>query len=213
MKGIIGRKLGMTTIYKDGKAFGDTVINAGPCTVTQNKTTEAGEYDAIQLGFEELTADRAKKLLTKPLLKKFEAAKVKPHKVLRELRVDNVTDYAVGDVVNAGIFSEGETVDVIGTSKGKGYSGPMKRWNFSGGEASHGSKFHRQLGSVGNHTEPAKIWKGKKMPGQYGNTRATVLNLKVVKVDAENGVLAVAGAVPGARGGLVVVRSAKKSRK
>lgn len=213
MKGIIGRKLGMTTIYKDGKAFGVTVIKAGPCTVTQKKTAEAGEYDAIQLGFEELTIDRAKKILTKPLLKKFEAAKVQPQKVLREMRVDNVNDYNVGDVINAGIFAEGETVDVIGKSKGKGFSGGMKRWNLHGGEATHGSKFHRELGSIGNSAWPSKIWKGKKMPGQYGNARATVLNLKVVKVDAENGVLAVSGAVPGARGGLVIVRSAKKSRK
>jgi len=168
MKGILGRKLGMTTIYKDGKAFGVTVVKAGPCTVVQKKTSEGGEYDAIQVGFEELTPERAKKILTKPLVKKFEAVKVKPHRVLKEFKVGNINDFNVGDIIEAGVFSEGEKVDVTGFSKGRGFSGAMKRWNFRGGEASHGSKFHREMGSVGNHTDPAKIWKGKKMPGQYG---------------------------------------------
>ncbi|MBO8166466.1 MAG: 50S ribosomal protein L3 [Thermotogae bacterium] len=213
MKGIIGRKLGMTTIYRDGKALGVTVIKAGPCTVIQKKTAAAGEYDAIQLGFEELPQKRAEKLLTKPLLKKFEAANVKPHRVLREIRINNPDEYNVGDVIDAGIFAEGETVDVTGWTKGRGFTGAMKRWNFRGGEASHGSKFHRELGSVGNHTEPAKIWKGKKMPGRYGNERVTVQNLEVIKVDAENGIIAVHGAVPGARGGLVIIKSAKKPRR
>ncbi len=210
MKGILGRKLGMTTIYKDGKAFGVTVVKAGPCTVVQKKTSEGGEYDAIQVGFEELTPERARKVLTKPLVKKFEAVKVKPHRVLKEFKVGNINDFNVGDIIEAGVFSEGEKVDVTGFSKGRGFSGAMKRWNFRGGEASHGSKFHRELGSVGNHTDPAKIWKGKKMPGQYGNEKKTVKNLTVVKVDAENGLLAIYGAVPGARGGLLVIRSANR---
>lgn len=210
MKGILGRKLGMTTIYKDGKAFGVTVVKAGPCTVVQKKTSEGGEYDAIQVGFEELTPERARKILTKPLVKKFEAVKVKPHRVLKEFKVGNINDFNVGDIIEAGVFSEGEKVDVTGFSKGRGFSGAMKRWNFRGGEASHGSKFHRELGSVGNHTDPAKIWKGKKMPGQYGNEKKTVKNLIVVKVDAENGLLAIYGAVPGARGGLLVIKSANR---
>ncbi|MDD2334152.1 MAG: 50S ribosomal protein L3 [Mesotoga sp.] len=210
MKGILGRKLGMTTIYKDGKAFGVTVVKAGPCTVVQKKTSEGGEYDAIQVGFEELTPERAKKILTKPLVKKFEAVKVKPHRVLKEFKVGNINDFNVGDIIEAGVFSEGEKVDVTGFSKGRGFSGAMKRWNFRGGEASHGSKFHRELGSVGNHTDPAKIWKGKKMPGQYGNEKKTVKNLTIVKVDAENGLLAIYGAVPGARGGLLVIKSANR---
>ncbi|ACR80583.1 MULTISPECIES: 50S ribosomal protein L3 [Kosmotoga] len=213
MKGIIGRKLGMTTIYEDGKALGVTVIKAGPCTVVQKKTAAGGEYNAIQLGFEELSPERAKKLLTKPILKKFEAAKVKPHRILKEIRVENPDEYNVGDVIDAGIFKEGELVDVTGWTKGRGFTGAMKRWNFGGGEVTHGSKFHRELGSVGNHTEPAKIWKGKKMPGRYGNERVTVLNVKVVKVDAENGLIAIHGAVPGARGGLVIIRAAKRPRK
>lgn len=210
MKGILGRKLGMTTIYKDGKAFGVTVVKAGPCTVVQKKTSEGGEYDAIQVGFEELTPERAKKILTKPLVKKFEAVKVKPHRVLKEFKVGNINDFNVGDIIEAGVFSEGEKVDVTGFSKGRGFSGAMKRWNFRGGEASHGSKFHREMGSVGNHTDPAKIWKGKKMPGQYGNEKKTVKNLTIVKVDAENGLLAIYGAVPGARGGLLVIKSANR---
>ncbi len=210
MKGILCRKLGMTTIYKDGKAFGVTVVKAGPCTVVQKKTSEGGEYDAIQVGFEELTPERAKKILTKPLVKKFEAVKVKPHRVLKEFKVGNINDFNVGDIIEAGVFSEGEKVDVTGFSKGRGFSGAMKRWNFRGGEASHGSKFHRELGSVGNHTDPAKIWKGKKMPGQYGNEKKTVKNLTIVKVDAENGLLAIYGAVPGARGGLLVIKSANR---
>ncbi|HPB63366.1 MAG TPA: 50S ribosomal protein L3 [Mesotoga sp.] len=210
MKGILGRKLGMTTLYKDGKAFGVTVVKAGPCTVVQKKTLEGGEYDAIQVGFEELTPERAKKILTKPLVKKFEAAKVKPQRVLKEFKVGNINDYTVGDIIEVGVFSEGEKVDVTGYSKGRGFSGAMKRWNFRGGEASHGAKFHRELGSVGNHTEPAKIWKGKKMAGQYGNEKKTIKNLTVVKVDAENGLLAIYGAVPGARGGLLVIKSATR---
>jgi large subunit ribosomal protein L3 len=144
------------------------------------------------------------------LVKKFEAAKVKPHRILKELKVGNINDFNVGDIIEARVFSEGEKVDVTGFSKGRGFSGAMKRWNFRGGEASHGSKFHRELGSVGNHTEPAKIWKGKKMPGQYGNEKKTVKNLTVVKVDAENGLLAIYGAVPGARGGLLVIKSANR---
>ncbi len=210
MKGILGRKLGMTTLYKDGKAFGVTVVKAGPCTVVQKKTLEGGEYDAIQVGFEELTPERAKKILTKPLVKKFEAAKVKPQRVLKEFKVGNINDYTVGDIIEVGVFSEGEKVDVTGYSKGRGFSGAMKRWNFRGGEASHGAKFHRELGSVGNHTEPAKIWKVKKMAGQYGNEKKTIKNLTVVKVDAENGLIAIYGAVPGARGGLLVIKSATR---
>lgn len=213
MKGIIGRKLGMTTIYKDGKAFGVTVIKAGPCVVSQKKEEEKGEYNAIQIAFEELTEQRAKKLLKKPLLKKYESAGIKPHRILKEIKLEDIDKYNVGDILKVDIFNEGELVDVVGTSKGRGFAGAMKRWNFSGGEASHGAKFHRELGSIGNSAQPSKIWKGKKMPGQYGNKRKTVQNLKVVKVDAEKNIIAVYGGVPGARGSLLLVRSQKKLRK
>ncbi len=210
MKGLIGRKLGMTRIYKDGKAFGVTVIKAGPCTVVQKKTAEEGEYDALQLGFEELTKERARKLLSKPVYQKFEHVNVKPYRILREIRVNNVADYKVGDVIDAGIFAGGEIVDVTSISKGKGFSGVMKRWNFRGGEATRGSKFHRQMGSMGPGTDPAKILKGKKMPGRHGGVRLTVQNLKIVKVDAENGLIAINGPVPGARGSLVVIKSSRR---
>ncbi len=210
MKGLIGRKLGMTRIYKDGKAFGVTVIKAGPCTVVQKKTAEEGEYDALQLGFEELTKERARKLLSKPVYQKFEHVNVKPHRILREIRVNNVADYKVGDVIDAGIFAGGDIVDVTSISKGKGFSGVMKRWNFRGGEATRGSKFHRQMGSMGPGTDPAKILKGKKMPGRHGGVRLTVQNLKIVKVDAENGLIAINGPVPGARGSLVVIKSSRR---
>ncbi len=206
MKGIVGRKLGMTTVYKDGISFGATIIKAGPCKVIQKKTASSGEYDAIRIGFEELSENRAKKLLTKPLLKTFEAAKVKPHKIIKEVRVSNSDDYNVGDEITVSIFSDGEKVDITGKSKGKGFAGVMKRWNFKGGEASHGSKFHREMGSIGQHTDPAKIWKGKKMPGRYGNERTTMKNLEVLAVDEENGLIAVNGSVPGARGSLVIIK-------
>jgi large subunit ribosomal protein L3 len=206
MKGIIGRKLGMTTVYRDGVSYGATIIKAGPCTVVQKKTASDGEYDAIRLGFEELSENRAKKLLTKPILKSFEAANVKPHRIIKEIRVDNIDNYNVGDVITVSIFSDGEKVDISGKSKGKGFAGAMKRWNFKGGEASHGSKFHRELGSVGQHTDPAKIWKGKKMPGRYGNESITTKNLEVIVVDEEKGLIAVNGSVPGARGSLVIVK-------
>jgi large subunit ribosomal protein L3 len=206
MKGIIGRKLGMTTVYRDGISYGATIIKAGPCTVVQKKTASNGEYDAIRLGFEELSENRAKKLLTKPILKTYEAAKVKPHRIIKEIRVDNTDTYNVGDEITVSIFSDGEKVDISGKSKGKGFAGVMKRWNFKGGEASHGSKFHRELGSVGQHTDPAKIWKGKKMPGRYGNESITIRNIEVIVVDEENGLIAVNGSVPGARGSLVVVK-------
>lgn len=206
MKGIIGRKLGMTTVYRDGVSYGATIIKAGPCTVVQKKTASDGEYDAIRLGFEELSENRAKKLLTKPIRKSFEAANVKPHRIIKEIRVDNIDNYNVGDVITVSIFSDGEKVDISGKSKGKGFAGAMKRWNFKGGEASHGSKFHRELGSVGQHTDPAKIWKGKKMPGRYGNESITTKNLEVIVVDEEKGLIAVNGSVPGARGSLVVVK-------
>jgi large subunit ribosomal protein L3 len=210
VKGLIGRKLGMTRIYRDGKAFGVTVIKAGPCTVVQKKSAEEGEYDALQLGFEELTKERARKVLSKPVYQRFEHSKVKPHRVLREVRVNNVADYKVGDVIDVSIFADGDIVDVTSISKGKGFSGVMKRWNFRGGEATRGSKFHREMGSMGAGTDPAKIFKGKKMPGRYGGVRMTVQNLKVIRVDAENGLIAIDGPVPGARGSLVVVKSSRR---
>ncbi len=206
MKMIIGRKIGMTQIYdEDGNAVPVTVIKAGPCVVVQKRTPENDGYSAVQLGFEEIP----EKKVNKPMLGHFKKAGVNPVRILKEFRVDNVDEYEVGQTIDVSVFQPGDVVDVTGWSKGRGFAGAMKRWGFRGGPKSHGSKFHRMLGSVGQHTEPSKIFKGKKMPGRYGNERVTIRNLKVVKVDPENNLIVVKGGVPGARGGLLLIRSAK----
>ncbi|AIY88614.1 50S ribosomal protein L3 [Thermotoga sp. Cell2] len=207
MKMIIGRKIGMTRVFVGNDSVPVTVIKAGPCVVVQKKTVEKDGYNAVQLGFE-----KAKKV-NKPLAGHFKKFGVEPMKILREFRVENPDEYEPGQVIKVDVFEKGEYVDVTGWTKGRGFAGAMKRWGFSGGPKSHGSKFHRELGSVGQHTEPAKIWKGKKMPGRYGNERATVRNLQVVDIDPENDLLVVKGGVPGARGGLVLIRSAKAPKK
>lgn len=209
MKMIIGRKIGMTQIFKNNKAIPVTVIKAGPCVVIQKKTVETDSYNALQLGFEEIS----EKKVNKPLLGHFKKFGVKPFRILKEFRIENIDDFEIGQEIKVSMFKEGDIVDVTGWSKGRGFAGAMKRWGFRGGPKSHGSKFHRQLGSVGQHTEPAKIWKGKKMPGRYGNERVTIRNLEVLKVDAENNLLVVKGGVPGARGGLLLIRSAKAPKK
>ncbi|AAD36566.1 MULTISPECIES: 50S ribosomal protein L3 [Thermotoga] len=207
MKMIIGRKIGMTRVFVGNDSVPVTVIKAGPCVVVQKKTVEKDGYNAVQLGFE-----KAKKV-NKPLAGHFKKFGVEPMKILREFRVENPDEYEPGQVIKVDVFEKGEYVDVTGWTKGRGFAGAMKRWGFSGGPKSHGSKFHRELGSVGQHTEPAKIWKGKKMPGRYGNERVTVRNLQVVDIDPENDLLVVKGGVPGARGGLVLIRSAKAPKK
>jgi len=206
MKFIIARKVGMTRLWKDDKVVPVTVLKAGPCVVVQKKTVDKDGYNAVQLGFEEVS----EKKLTKPLLGVFKKANVKPMRVLKEFRVDNVDEYSVGQEITVAIFQEGDKIDITGWTKGRGFAGAMKRWNFQGGPKSHGAKFHRELGSVGQHTEPARIFKGKRMPGRYGNERVTILNSEVVKVDPENNLIAVKGGVPGARGSLVLIRSAVK---
>ncbi|HOO32512.1 MAG TPA: 50S ribosomal protein L3 [Thermotogota bacterium] len=207
MSGLIGKKIGMTQIYKDGKRIPVTVVQAGPCVVVQKKTEEVDGYTSIQLGFEKQKEQR----MTKPVLGHFKKANVEPMKHLKEFRVDDVDAYELGQEITVELFEEGTKVDVVGVSKGKGYSGAMKRWNFSGGEKSHGSKFHRALGSTGQHSYPARVFPGKKMPGQYGNTQVTVQNLEIVRVDKENNLLAVKGAIPGARNSLVYITNTVKS--
>ncbi len=199
----------MTRIFKDDKAIPVTVIKAGPCVVVQKKTVETDGYNAIQIGFEEIPERKA----NKPLMGHFKKAQVQPMRYLREFRVDNVDDYEIGQKIDVSIFSEGEKIDLIGKSKGRGYSGVMKRWNFSGGEKTHGSKFHRDLGSTGNASYPSKVFKGKKMAGQYGNERVTIQNSEVVYIDVQNNLIAVKGGVPGARGGLVTIREAVKAKR
>ena len=207
MSGIIGKKVGMTQIFKDGAMIPVTVVRAGPCVVCQKKTQEIDGYTAVQLGFERQKEHR----VTKPMKGHFKKADVSPMKHLSEFRCDNPDEYELGQEITVEIFEEGTKIDVAGTSKGKGYSGVMKRWNFSGGEKTHGSKFHRGLGSTGQHSYPARVFPGKKMPGQYGNERVTIQNLEIVRIDKENNLLAVKGAIPGAKNSIVYISNTVKS--
>jgi large subunit ribosomal protein L3 len=208
-KGILGRKLGMTQVFDDGnRVVPVTVIEAGPCRVVQLKTPERDGYAAVQLAFGETKAAR----LTKPELGHLKTANAEPSKYLAELRVDDLSSFEVGQLLKADVFTAGERVDVTGISKGHGFSGVMKRHNFGGQGASHGNhKKHRAPGAIGACATPARVFKGVRMAGQYGNTRVTTLNLEVVEGDAERNLLLVRGAVPGPAGGLVFVRNAVKS--
>ena len=207
-KGIIGKKIGMTQIFDaNGNVIPVTVIEAGPCTVTQKKTVETDGYDAIQLGF----MDVAEKKLTKPEAGHFAKAGVSCKKHLKEFRLDDISGFNTGDTVTADIFAAGEKVDVTGITKGHGYTGAIKRWNLHMLGKTHGiGPVHRQSGSMGV-IDPARIFKNKKMAGQYGNEQVTVLNLEVVKVDTEKNLIAVKGAVPGAKGGIVFIRDSVKA--
>ena len=207
-KGIVGKKLGMTQLFdSNGNVVPVTVIEAGPCVVAQKKTTENDGYEAVQIGFSDLKASK----VNKPMKGHFAKGDVAPKKVLREFRLEDVSALNVGDIIKADIFAEGETVDVRGTSKGKGYAGVVKRWNFSRLKESHGTgPVHRHGGSLGV-IDPARVFKGKKMAGHLGNERVTVQNLSVVKVDAEKNIIAVKGAVPGPKGGIVVLFDSVKA--
>ena len=208
MNGILGKKIGITQIYaEDGAAIPVTVVKAGPCLVVQRKTIETDGYDAVQLG---LVEDQPPRSVTKPRQGHFEKAGVAPMRRLAEVLVEANADTAAGDQVKVSIFSEDEYIDVTGTSKGKGFQGVIKRHGFGGGRASHGSQFHRQPGSIGQSAWPAKVFKGIKLPGHMGDARVTVKNLKVVKVDEENHLLYIKGAVPGARDGYLMIRRAKR---
>ena len=208
IKGIIGKKIGMTQIFDEaGNVIPVTLIEAGPCTVTQVKTVNTDGYDAVQLGFMAI----ADKHVNKPMKGKFEKAGVSAKKHLKEFRFDDVSGYKVGDTVTADVFAAGEKVDVTGITKGHGYSGVIKRWNHHHLRMTHGTgPIHRQPGSMGV-IDPAHIFKNKKMAGQYGNEQVTVLNLSIAKIDAEKNIIAVKGAVPGARGGIVFIRNAVKA--
>ncbi len=209
MKMLLGKKIGMTRLFKDNISIPVTVIMAGPCYVVQKKTTATDGYSAIQIGF-----DHVKKI-NKPLSGHFSKAQLSPLRFLKEVRLSDdseVNQFEIGQSLKVDIFNEGEKVDIVGWTKGRGFTGAMKRWGFAGGPRSHGSKFHRELGSLGQHTEPAKIFKGKKMPGRYGNERITIHNLEIIKTDLENNLLLVKGSVPGARGSLVIIRSPKRVR-
>ena len=211
-KAILGTKIGMTQIFvDDGRLVPVTVVEAGPCTVTMVKTQATDGYEAVQVGFGELAEQRAKKLKNKPELGHFAKAGVPATRYLRELRLDDITSYKVGDQITCDVFAEGDHVDVTGTSKGHGFTGTIQRWNQHTGPMKHGSKYHRGVGSMGANSDPSRVFKNKHMPGQYGCERVTVQNLEVVRVDAQRNLLLIKGAVPGANGALLIVRSSVKS--
>ena len=207
-KGIIGKKIGMTQIFDEvGNVIPVTVIQAGPCVVAQKKTVETDGYNAVQLGFAEVK----EKHMTKAEIGHFAKAGVENKKHLKEFRLDDVSAVNVGDVITADTFAAGDKVDVTGMTKGRGYTGVIKRWNHHHLRMTHGTgPIHRQPGSMGV-IDPARIFKNKKMAGQYGNEQVTVLNLKVVKIDAEKNLIAVKGAIPGAKDGIVFIRDSVKA--
>ena len=207
-KGIIGKKIGMTQIFDEvGNVIPVTIIKAGPCVEAQKKTVENDGYNAVQLGFE----DAKEKHLSKAEKGHFEKAGVALKRHLKEFRLDDISGYNVGDVISADTFAAGDKVDVTGITKGRGYTGAIKRWNLHMLGKTHGiGPIHRQSGSMGV-IDPARIFKNKKMAGQYGNEQVTVLNLSVAKIDAENNLIAVKGAIPGAKGGIVFIRDSVKA--
>ncbi len=211
-KGIIGKKLGMTQMFDaDGKFIPVTVVLAGPCTVIQNKTEETDGYNAIQIGYGEVS----EKHVNKPMKGHFAAAGVEPVKYVKELRLDAPSDFKVGQVIKADIFEAGEKIDASGVSRGKGFAGTIKLHNFARGPMKHGSKSHREPGSLGPmHSGPGgRVIKGKKLPGRMGGKNATVQNLTVAKVDVERNLILVHGSIPGANGTCVVIKATKKAGK
>jgi large subunit ribosomal protein L3 len=206
-KAIVGKKLGMTQVFlKDGKMVPVTVIQAGPCSVIQKKTTDHDGYDAIQVGFAQIR----ERLVNKPLLGHFKKAGVAASRYIKELKLDDAASYEVGQVIKADMFAEGDKVDVSGVSRGKGFQGVIKRFNQSRGPMAHGSGYHRGVGSMSANTYPGEVFKNKKLPGHMGNVKCTVENLEVVRVDADRNILLIKGAIPGATGRMVVVRSTVK---
>jgi large subunit ribosomal protein L3 len=210
MKSILGKKVGMTQVFTEqGDVVPVTVVESGEMVVVQKKTVEKDGYNAIQVGFGKVKP----KNVTKPIKGHFEKAKVEPKKYLREFKVDNIDDYEVGQKIGVEIFQTGEKVDVIGTSKGKGFAGSIKRHGHHRGPMSHGSKFHRLRGSLGASSYPAKVVKGTKAHGHMGHERVTVLNLEVIKVDVDKNAILLKGAIPGPKKGLVKIREAVRFQK
>jgi large subunit ribosomal protein L3 len=208
VKGIVGEKLGMTQLFVETRAVPVTVLKAGPCVVTQVRTDDIDGYNAVQLAYGEVRP----RSVSRPSRGHFDKAGAEPARHLVELRTDDAGTYEAGQQVKADVFAPGDKVDVVGVSKGKGFSGVMRRHGFSGLRGSHGVKRkHRHPGAIGACATPSRVFKGMRMAGQLGNQRVTVLNLEVVRADAERGLLLVRGAVPGPNGGLVMVRSAVKA--
>ena len=210
VKALLGQKLGMTRMFtEEGRWIDVTLLEAGPCTVIQRKTKNTDGYDAIQVGFGEKKESRC----NKPAAGHFKKAGVEPKRVLREFRVDSDSELKSGDELRSDIFEVGDRVDVSGTTKGRGFAGVIKRHGFSGGPGGHGSHFHRTPGSIGQSADPAKVYRGKRMPGRMGNERKTTQNLEVVQVDSEKNLLVIRGSVPGATGGVVFVKQSVKGAK
>ena len=208
-KGIIGKKMGMTQIFdENGKVVPVTVVEAGPCTVVQKKTVESDGYVAVQLGYGDISA----KKVSKPAKGHFDKADVAPKRTLREFRLDDISAMNVGDILKADVFAVGDRIDVVGTSKGKGYAGAIKRWNQHRLRESHGTgPVARHAGSRGSCATPSRVFKGKRLPGHLGAERVTIQNLKVVKVDAENNLIAIKGAIPGPKGSVVCISDSVKA--
>ena len=208
-KGIIGKKMGMTQIFdENGKVVPVTVVEAGPCTVVQKKTVESDGYVAVQLGYGDMSA----KKVSKPAKGHFDKADVAPKRTLREFRLDDISAMNVGDILKADVFAVGDRIDVVGTSKGKGYAGAIKRWNQHRLRESHGTgPVARHAGSMGSCSTPSRVFKGKRLPGHLGAERVTIQNLKVVKVDAENNLIAIKGAIPGPKGSVVCISDSVKA--
>lgn len=207
MKNIIGRKVGMTQIFgENGSLTGVTVVQAGPMVVVQKKTIEKDGYNAVQVGF----GDIKEKKVNKPSKGHFEKAEVEAKKYLQEFRVENPDDFQIGQEINVSVFEAGDKIDITGTSKGKGTAGVIKRHNFSRGRETHGSKFHRMPGGMSAGTYPGRVFKGHRMAGRMGNERVTVQNLEIVRVDVENNLLLIKGAVPGPKKGLVTIKKTTK---
>ena len=209
-KGLIGKKIGMTQIFDEaGNVVPVTVVEAGPCTVTQIKTMENDGYEAIQVGFGDVKVSR----VNKPMKGHFDKADVAPKKTLKEFRLDSIDGIEVGNILKADTFEVGEVVDVKGTSKGHGTAGAIKRWNFSRLRMTHGTgPNHRHAGSLGACSSPSRVFKGKKMAGHYGHETVTVQNLKIAKVDAENNLIAIKGAIPGPKNGIVTICDCVKKK-
>jgi large subunit ribosomal protein L3 len=212
VNGILGIKLGMTQVFADdGASLPCTVLQAGPCVVVQRRSAEKDGYEAVQLGLVEFVKAQR---VNKPMTGHFKKADVAPVRLLGEVRLEDSKDETkVGDRVLVDSFAAGELVDVTGVSKGKGFQGGVKRWHYAGGDATHGSMFHRAPGGIGASSYPSRVWKGQHFPGHMGNQQVTSKNLKVVKVDAEENLLLVCGAVPGPRGSYIYIKKSKKAKK
>ena len=200
-RGLPARKIGMTQVFVDDHAVGATIVETKPCTVVRILTEEADGYNALQLGYDEVAESK----IAKPIAGTFKKAGLTPQRHLFEIRVENPEEYNVGDVLGVDFFAKGDTIDVSGFARGRGFQGVVKRWDFAGGPASHGSHFHRRPGSVGQCVKPGRVIKGKKMPGHMGSHRVTVRGLQILQVDAERNLLVIKGATPGARGTLLEV--------